>query len=59
MDALKTLEPHLTVANSNNVLSSYMCLALIYDKSGKKEQSLEFAKKAVDLAVKQRQEPIK
>ncbi len=59
VDALNKVEPHLTAANSNNVLSSFMCLALIYDKTGNKEKSLEYAKKAVDLAIKQRQEPMK
>ncbi len=59
VDALKKVEPHLTAANSNNVLSSFMCLALIYDKTGNKDKSLEYAKKAVDLAIRQRQEPLK
>ncbi len=59
VDALKKVEPHLTAANSNNVLSSFMCLALIYDKTGNKEKSLEYAKKAVDLAIRQRQAPLK
>ena len=58
-DALTKLEPHLTAANSNNILSAYMTLSLIYDKSGKKEKALEFAKKAVALAIRQRQEPMK
>lgn len=59
LDALTKVEPHMTAANSNNVLSSYMCLALIYDKTSKNEKALEFAKKAVELAIKQRQEPMK
>lgn len=58
-DALARIEPHMTMANSNNILSSYMTLTLIYDKAGKREKALEYAKKAVALAIKQRQEPIK
>jgi tetratricopeptide (TPR) repeat protein len=59
LDALTKVEPHMTAANSNNVLSSYMCLALIYDKTSKNDKALEFAKKAVELAIRQRQEPMK
>ncbi len=59
VDALKRVEPHMTASNSNNILSSYMCLTLIYDKTNEKEKALQYAKKAVDLAIKQRQEPMK
>lgn len=59
LDAVSKLEPYITAANSNNVLSSYMALAIIYDKSGKNEKALEYATKAVDLSIKQRQAPVK
>lgn len=58
LDAVSTLEPYITAANSNNVLSSYMALALIYDKSGKNDKALEYATKAVNLSIKQRQAPV-
>lgn len=58
LDSVKNIESHMTAANSNNVLSAYMCLSLIYDKTGKTEKSLEYATKAVDLAIRQRQEPM-
>lgn len=59
LEALTALEPQLTAANSNNVLSSYMALTLVYDKAGNNEKALAYATKAVDLSIKQRQLPIK
>lgn len=59
LDAVSKLEPHLNAANSNNVLSSYMALCLIYDKAGKQDKALSYATKAVDLSIKQRQAPVK
>lgn len=58
LDAVSKLEPYITAANSNNVLSSYMALAIIYDKSGKNDKALEYATKAVNLSIKQRQAPV-
>lgn len=59
LDAVSKLEPHLNAANSNNVLSSYMALCLIYDKAGKQDKALAYATKAVDLSIRQRQAPVK
>ena len=53
--ASKRLEENLSAAHANNLVTSYMCLALINDKRGKTEEAKIYAKKLVDLAIKQRQ----
>lgn len=59
LDSLKKLESNMTAANSNNLITNYMCLSLINDEGGNKEKALSYAKKMVDLTLKLRTEPIK
>jgi hypothetical protein len=55
LESLKKLEANPISANSNNLITNYMCLALINDKGGSKDKALSYAKKMVDLSIKQRQ----
>jgi len=54
-EAIAQLESHLTPANSNNLVAAYMCMALIRDKAGDKTEAETYAKKSIDLTLKQRQ----
>lgn len=53
LDAIRRLEAHLTAKNSNNLVSNYLCMALIRDKEGKEAEAASYSKKLVDLVVKQ------
>ncbi len=58
LSAIKQLEAHLTPASSNNLIADYLCMTLIRDSSDNKTDKGEasaYAKKLVDLTVKQRQ----
>lgn len=51
----KFYQPHL----ANNLIASYLCLAIIKDKQGKTDEAKTWAKKLVVLALKQsQQEPV-
>jgi hypothetical protein len=58
LPAIKQLEAHLTPAVSNNLIADYLCMTLMRNKSTKeaeKNEASSYAKKLIDLAVKQRQ----
>ncbi len=43
LESTKQLEAHLTPANSNNLITDYVCLALINDKAGNKDKAGSYA----------------
>lgn len=51
LDEIKELEVRRTAASSNNLISAYICMALIKDKAGKTKEAAAYAKKYVDLAL--------
>ncbi|MBI2809994.1 MAG: hypothetical protein HYX67_04095 [Candidatus Melainabacteria bacterium] len=58
LPAIKQLESHLTPAISNNLIADYLCITLIRSKSTKETEKAEaskYAKKLIDLVIKQRQ----
>ncbi len=57
LNAKNQLEANLTSAVSNNLVTNYMCLSMMYDKQGKTADAKKYAKALVDLAIKQRSKP--
>ncbi len=58
LPAIKQLESHLTPAITNNLIADYLCMTLIRSKSTKETEKAEastYAKKLIDLVIKQRQ----
>jgi hypothetical protein len=57
VSSMKEFEAHLTPAIYNNLLSDYICLALIRDKQGKKDDAVSYMRKLADLSTQQSQPP--
>jgi|688.fasta_scaffold490031_2 hypothetical protein len=55
VDEIKELETKRTAASANNLISGYICMALIRDKAGKTKEAADYAKKYVDLALSMQQ----
>lgn len=55
LDEIKELEARRTSASANNLISAYICMALIRDKAGKTKEAADYAKKYVDLALSMQQ----
>jgi hypothetical protein len=55
-ESTSQFESHLTPANSNSLLADYICMTLIRDKAGNKTEAEAYAKKTIDLVLKQRQQ---
>lgn len=53
LEAIKQLEKHVDAVSTNNLITDYMCLTIIRDEAGKTAEAQAYAKKLVDLAVKQ------
>jgi hypothetical protein len=55
LSSMNQFEAHLTPAIYNNLLSDYICMALIRDKQGKKDDAVSYMRKLADLSAKQQQ----
>jgi hypothetical protein len=56
LEAIKHLEKHVDGDSTNILITNYMCMAIIRDNGGKTAEAQTYAKKLVDLAVKQETE---
>ena len=55
MSSIAEFEANPTPAMANNLISDYLCMSLIKDKSGDKESAGMYARKLVALSLKQQQ----
>lgn len=58
LDSARLMEANLTYAISNNLISNYLCLSLIRDNQGNKEEAAKYASKLVDIAKRQREKTL-
>jgi hypothetical protein len=55
LESIKLYEAYPTPLTNNGLITDYMCLSLIRDAAGDKAAAGAYAKKLVDLAIKEHQ----
>lgn len=55
LESMRLYETYPTPYTNNGLVTDYLCLSLIKDQAGDKQAANDYAKKLIDLAIKERQ----